>query len=46
MDEQNFYMLHILNWQSCINICNNNNNNNNNNNDNKKRYFEQEISLE
>ena len=45
MDEQNFYMLHILNWQSCINICNNNNNNNNNN-DNKKRYFEQEISLE
>ena len=25
-------MLHILNWQTCINVYNNNNNNNNNNN--------------
>ena len=25
-------MLHILNWQTCINICSSNNNNNNNNN--------------
>ena len=37
MEEQNLYMLHILNRQSCINNCNNdddddNNNNNNNNN--------------
>ena len=30
MEEQNLYMLHILNWQSCINMYNNNNNNNNN----------------
>ena len=31
MEEQNLYMLHILNWQSCISMYNNNNNNNNNN---------------
>ena len=30
MEEQNLYTLRILNWQSCINTCNNNNNNNNN----------------
>ena len=32
MEEQNLFMLHVLNRQSCINICNNNNNNNNSNN--------------
>ena len=36
MEEQNLYILHILNWQSCINICGNNDNNNNNNNNNNK----------
>ena len=39
MEEQNLHMLHILNWQFCINICNNDdnddNNNSNNNNNNK-----------
>ena len=27
MEEQNLYVLHILNWQYCVNICGNNNNN-------------------
>ena len=30
MEEQNLYILYILNWQSCINICGNINNNDNN----------------
>ena len=34
MEEQNLYVLHILNWQYCVNICGNNNNNNINDSNN------------